>query len=409
MSAPEHDLVVFGATSFVGRILCRRLLERFGVDRGLRWAIAGRSPERLADLAQALGAQASRLPRIVADAADAEALRRMCASTRVVVSTAGPYSLLGEPLVRACAESGTDYCDLTGEAPWIRRMISRYASAARSSGARIVHACGFDAIPSDLGVWFLQREAVRRLGTPCQRVKMRVRTLRGGVSGGTVASMMQVIEEVRRDPALRRELANPYALCPEDRRPSVRQPATRGPVFDTDFQSWTAPFVMAAINTRIVHRSHALSHWPWGEDFAYDEAILTGPGLRGRLRATAVTAGLAGFAMATALPPTRGLLRRFVVPKPGEGPSPEEQERGRFDLRFLGRTADGARLRVRVTGDRDPGYGSTAKMLAEAAACLAQDLSDAGAGGFWTPSTLMGERLLGRLREHAGLTFELED
>jgi short subunit dehydrogenase-like uncharacterized protein len=408
MSAAPHDLVVFGATSFVGQILCRHLLARHGVGAGLRWAAGGRSLDKLKALREALGAEASALPLLQADAADESALRALCAQARVVVSSVGPYALHGEPLLRLCAETGTDYCDLTGEVQWIRRMLDRYESVARRSGARIVHCCGFDSIPSDMGVWFLQREARARFGAPCTRVKMRVRTIRGGFSGGTVASLMNVVKEASRDPALRRELANPYALCPKGHPTKAHQPQVKSAAFDSDFGAWTAPFVMAAINTRIVQRSNALSGLGYGKTFVYDEAVLTGRGLSGRLRAGAISAGLGGFLLAAALPPSRWALERFVVPKPGEGPSPQQQEQGRFDLRFHGSTARGQTLRARLTGDRDPGYGSTAKMLGEAAACLVSDVSGEVEGGFWTPSTLMGEALLARLTAHAGLTFEVE-
>jgi len=408
MNARSLDVIAFGATSFVGRILCRYLLDEFGTHGALKWGVAGRSRARLEELRDALGAGAARLPLVVADAADDAALRKLCASARVVVSTVGPYALHGEPLVRACAESGTDYCDLTGEVQWIRRMLQRHEQTARASGARIVHCCGFDSIPSDLGVYFLQREARRTFGAPCTRVKMRVQAMRGGFSGGTAASVMNVIKEAVSDPALRKELADPYSLCPPGTAPKVRQPEVRAPQFDADFDAWIAPFVMSAINTRIVHRTNALAQHAYGADFAYDEALLTGRGMKGGLAAGATTAGVAGFMVAGAIGPLRTTLERFVLPKPGAGPSPDAQRTGRFDLRFLGITADGRRIRTKVTGDRDPGYGSTGKMLGQAAACLALDIEKgAAAGGFWTPATIFGDRLLQRLVDHAGLTFDV--
>ncbi|MGZ5203915.1 MAG: saccharopine dehydrogenase family protein [Caldimonas sp.] len=408
MSTPSLDVVAFGATSFVGKILCRYLLEEFGTHGKLKWAAAGRSKAKLEELRDSLGAKAGTLPLVVADAADGTALRKLCASTRVVVSTVGPYALHGEPLVKACAESGTDYCDLTGEVHWIRRMVQRHEATARKSGARIVHCCGFDSIPSDMGVHFLQRQAMSRLGAPCPRVKMRVKVMRGGMSGGTVASLMNLVKEAAADPALRKELADPYSLCPPGAAPRVRQPEVRWPEFDADFGAWVAPFVMSAINTRIVHRTNALSEQAYGADFRYDEAMLMGRGLNGRLAAAATTAGLAGFMLAGAVGPLRTALERFVLPKPGEGPSPKAQREGGFDLRFVGTTVDGRRIRAKVTGDRDPGYGSTGKMLGQAAACLALDVDKAATpGGFWTPATIFGDRLIERLKDHAGLTFEV--
>lgn len=408
VSTPSHDLVAFGATSFVGKILCRYLWEQFGAQVEMKWAAAGRSQAKLEELRRSLGARAGTLPLVVADAADEASLRKLCASTRVVVSTVGPYALYGEPLVRACAESGTDYCDLSGEVQWIRRMVQRYEATARKSGARIVHCCGFDSIPSDMGVHFLEREAMRRLGVPCTRVKMRVKVMRGAFSGGTVASLMIVIKEAAADRALRRELADPYSLCPAGSEPGVRQPEVRSAEFDADFGAWVAPFVMSGINTRIVQRSNALSKQAYGADFTYDEAMLMGRGLRGRLAAIAMTSGLSAFMLAAAIRPARAALERFVLPKPGEGPSPAAQQRGFFDLRFLGQTADGRQIRTKVTGDRDPGYGSTGKMLGQAAACLALDVDKAATpGGFWTPATIFGDRLIPRLTAHSGLSFEL--
>jgi short subunit dehydrogenase-like uncharacterized protein len=408
MSTRSRDVVAFGATSFVGKILSSYLLEEFGTHGKLKWAAAGRSKTRLQELRDSLGTKAAKLPLVVADAADGPSLRKLCASTRVVVSTVGPYALHGEPLVRACAESGTDYCDLTGEVQWIRRMLQRYEATARESGARIVHCCGFDSIPSDMGVYFLQREARSRSGAPCTRIKMRVKAMRGGFSGGTVASLMNLVKEASVNPALRKELADPYSLCPAGSAPAVRQPEVRSAQLDPDFGAWVAPFLMGAINTRIVHRTNALSGHAYGNDFVYDEAMLMGRGPRGALAAAATAVGLAGFMVAGAIDPLRAALERFVLPKPGEGPSPEAQRKGFFDLRFVGTMADGRQIRCKVTGDRDPGYGSTGKMLGQAAACLALDVDKAATpGGFWTPATIFGDRLLQRLTDHSGLKFEV--
>ncbi|MEY3464581.1 MAG: saccharopine dehydrogenase [Gammaproteobacteria bacterium] len=404
----RHDIVVYGATSFVGRILTRYLFEQYGVGRDVNWAIAARSGERLAALRAELGPDAARLPIIVAEASDVSALDALCARARVVVSTVGPYALHGEPLVAACVRAGIDYCDLTGEVQWIRRMIVRYEAAAVASGARIVHCCGFDSIPSDLGVHFLQGEMRRRHGRYAQRIVMRVKAMRGSMSGGTVASLLNVVKESVADPALRRELVDPYSLCVAREVTRVRQASSKV-AFDREFGAWTMPFVMAGINTRIVQRSHALAGAPYGE-FRYDEAVLAGRGFKGRLAATFGAFALGGFMFAAALAPLRKLLERYVLPKPGEGPSPEAQLRGFFDLRFAAHAADGQTLRAKVTGDRDPGYGSTAKMLGQAAACLAFDLRHGERrGGFWTPATLLGDRLVERLVAYAGLRFEIDE
>lgn len=404
MAAPSdrsYDLVVFGATSFVGQILTAWLAERAPDD--LRWAIAGRNAGKLAEVAESCRAD---VDRIVADAGDHDAMDSLAASTRVVASTVGPYALYGSPLVAAVARAGTDYCDLTGEPQWMRAMIDAHHDAAVASGARIVHACGFDSIPSDLGVWFTQQRAIDRFGVPCTAISYRLKAAKGGASGGTIASGLNLVEEARRDPALRALLANPYALAPEGMRRGPKQPDVTVPRRDAASGGWVAPFIMAATNTRVVHRSHALLGRPWGDDFEYDEAMLTGGGPLGALKAAAVAGGTAAFAGAAALGPTRSLLRK-VLPDPGEGPSPEAQEAGFFDVRLFGRTGGGDEISTRVTGDRDPGYGSTAKMLAEAALAFLDVDHERVGGGFWTPATAFGDLLVERLTAHAGLTFDV--
>lgn len=404
-NARTYDVIVYGAASFVGRLLTRYLVQRHGASGGLKWALAGRNRDKLAAVAREFGAES--LPMIIADAGDARALNEMAAQTKVVVSTVGPYALFGSELVAACAAQGTDYCDLTGEPQWMRQMIDAHEAQARATGARIVHNCGFDSIPSDLGTWFTQQQAQKDFGEPCVQVKLRVKSLRGGFSGGTVASLLNVMKEITRNPELRKIMQNPYAVCPADARSGVRQPNVTGPVHDADAKSWLAPFVMAGINTKVVHRSNALQGHPWGKEFLYDEAMMVGGSVAGALRAGAASAGMGVFMGLSLIGPTRSLLEKYVLPKPGEGPSPEAQEKGFFDIRLFGRTASGKTLQTKVTGDRDPGYGSTAKMLGESAACLAQDAASTRAdGGFWTPSVCMDGALMQRLTTHAGLKFE---
>lgn len=406
MASAEFDIIVFGATSFVGKILCRYMMDNYGLEGSVRWAIAGRSRSKLDALKLELGDRSNQLKAIIADAADDAALKAMTEQTKVVISTVGPYALYGEPLVKICAEGGTDYVDLTGEAQWIARMVQRYERAAEQSGARIVHCCGFDSIPSDLGVHFLQEKAQAAFGAPATTVKMGVKAIKGGMSGGTAASLLNVMKEASADPLLRKELQNPYSICPSEHGFSARQRNVTGPVYDEDFGRTIAPFIMAAINTRVVHRTNALKNKAYGEQFLYDESVFT----KGRFAATMMSFGLGAFMMAAAIGPTRAILEKFVVPKPGEGPTPEQQETGFYDLRFLGKTDGGEVIRVKVTGDRDPGYGSTGKMLAQAGICLTQDvLKSELAGGFWTPATAMGDKLISRLEEHAGLTFAQEN
>jgi len=405
-SNESYDLVVFGATSFVGQIVCRYLIERYGDLGSLRWAMAGRSHNKLQMLQESLGAKASGVGRLVVDARDGGTLKGMCRQTRVIASTVGPYALYGEPLVQACADSGTDYCDLTGEVPWMRTMIERYSDLAKQSGARIVHCCGFDSIPSDLGVWFLQQQALSCYGQVCSQVKLRLADAKGGVSGGTVASLLNVVEEAAGSRKLREQLADPYWLCVDFPGQRIQQPSDMRIAYDPDFDRWISPFVMAGINTRVVHRTNALLGYPYGRSFQYDEAVLQRKGVSGRILANAAGLGLGAFMLATAIGPLRHLLKRWVLPKPGQGPSVATQENGYFDLRLFGRTSQGQTLQVQVTGDRDPGYGSTAKMLSEAAVCLATEVDRSERpGGFWTPASVFGDRLRKRLEERAGVKF----
>jgi short subunit dehydrogenase-like uncharacterized protein len=403
------DIAVFGATSFVGRILCRHLVDRYGDHGEVRWLMAARSGVTARGVARFARAARGECALLTADANHERSLFEAVQRGACRRLTVGPYSLYGEPLVAACASTGTDYCDLAGEVPWIRRMIAEYSTQAARSGARIVHSCGFDSIPSDMGVQFLQRQAVERFGEPCAYVKMRVKAARGGLSGGTVASLLNVLKQARASPEVRRELASHYALCPEP-VPGTRQPEVRSAEFDQDFAAWAAPFLMAVINTRIVHRTNALLGHPYGREFCYDEAMLTGAGARGRLAAIGLAAGLASFVTASSLAPTRWVLERFFLPAPGEGPNEERQRTGFYDLRFLGRTRDGRKLACKVVGEGDPGYASTARMLGEAAACLALDVSrDERKGGSWTPGAIFDDRLVARLQRHAGIGFALTD
>jgi short subunit dehydrogenase-like uncharacterized protein len=407
MSAKPYDVIVFGATSFVGLLLCRYLASQFNPGT-LKWAAAGRSIEKLEQMRRSLNIKlGAEIPLIVADARDENSLAAMCTQTRVVVSTVGPYTLYGEPLVKICVEHGVDYCDLTGEVQWIRRMLDRYETTASKTGARIVHCCGFDSVPSDLGVHFLQKRAFERLGRYCSHVKMRVKAMRGGVSGGTIASILNTATEATENPALRRALQDPYLLCPPD-QPKTRQASLIRPQYDRDFDAWLAPFIMAGTNICVVHRTNALSNYAYGEDFRYDEAMLTGEGLRGRMRAYAIAGALGGFIAMIAMAPTRWLLQRFILPAPGQGPSPRSQADGFFDLRFLGIFDDGRTIAAKVTGDADPGYGSTSKMLGQVAAALSDGKVNK-TGGFWTPATLFGDTLIDALEQNAGLSFTLID
>ncbi|MFK7958134.1 MAG: trans-acting enoyl reductase family protein [Lysobacterales bacterium] len=402
----RYELVLLGATGFTGALVAEYLLQTYGVDSDLRWAIAGRSEDKLASLKASLGEAASSLPTVVADSSDPASLKALCENTQVVCSTVGPYAKYGSELVAACAAAGTSYCDLTGEPQWIRRMIDAHESAAQKNGAVIVNSCGFDSIPSDMGVYFLQREAEERFGQPCDEVKFRLKAAKGGASGGTVASMMQAVQEARADRDNARALVNPYSLYPREEKRGGDGRDQNGLKYDADVSSWTGPFVMAGINTKIVRRGNAVAGFPYGRDFRYEEATLVGAGIPGWMKGAMLSAGLGGLMVGAALPPARWLLEKFVLPSPGDGPNARQRESGFFNILLIGKSDGEVKIRVRVTGDRDPGYGSTCKMLGESAVCLAKD-DVMKKGGFWTPASAMGQPLLDRLTESAGLTFDV--
>jgi short subunit dehydrogenase-like uncharacterized protein len=404
----KYDVVVWGATGFTGALVAEYLRDQYGVGKELRWAIAGRNELKLEELKHELGVECAELPILTADSHDDASLRELAKSTSVVITTVGPYALYGSELVAACVENGTHYCDLAGEPQWIRRMIDAHADSAAKTGARIVHCCGFDSVPMDIGTWFLQEQAMQRHGSYCESIKLLVKATKGGASGGTIASMMNLIKESRADRNVLKVLTNPYALNPEGEREGPDGREQHDIRFNDDVKSWTAPFVMAAINTRVVRRSHALLGYPWGKNFQYDEAMITGRGPGGWAKAAAVSAGLGAIVAGASFDTTRGLMQRFVLPKPGEGPSEEARESGFFNLMQIGKLPNGDSIRTKITGDRDPGYGSTSKMLSECAVCLAKDDLPAG-GGVWTPASVMAKPLLKRLTENAGLTFEVVD
>jgi len=405
MKLNSYDIVVFGATSFVGELICKYMIQHFSADE-LSWALAGRSEKKLNELKTGLGEKAHDIPIIIADADDFDALAVMCGQTRVVMSTVGPYDLYGETLIRACVESGTDYCDLTGEPHWIKKMLDLYEATAKKSGARIVHCTGFDSIPSDVGVHYLQREANKRFGTPCNQVSMRIKNMRGGASGGTAATAINIAKEIKHNAEVRRDLANPYSLTSGYPGFSTRQNDIKVE-FDENFNTWVGPFFMSSINTRIVHRSNALSGGAYGENFLYDEGVMTGKGGKGKNKARAIYWGLALFFAGAGFNVVRKLLTNFVLPKPGEGPSEKEQREGFYDFRFVGTTEKGEKIITKVYGDMDPGYGSTAKIISQAAYCLAFEVQSNIGGGFWTPASIMGDVLVDRLSSHSGVTFEI--
>jgi short subunit dehydrogenase-like uncharacterized protein len=419
LDARRFDVVLFGATGFTGKLVAEYLASR-AADEGLRWAIAGRSREKLEAVRRALAAKdevLADLPILIADSHDVAALDRLVPEARVVCTTVGPYAKYGLDLARACARHGTSYCDLTGEPNFVRSVVDECHDVARGTRARIVTCAGYDSIPSDLGAHMAWDHANRAHGEGLSWAKVFTGRTRGAASGGTVASALGIMEAAKQSRDVRRLLLDPHGLDPEPNGHrsgpyDAFEDDQRGVRFDKDLGRWTAPFVMASINARIVRRSHALLREEgggYGQRFRYNEAMSFQPGPRGLVTASLVTAGIGGFFAAAAIPAARRLLERTVLPKPGEGPSREAIENGFFEMHVLARTESGKRLRGRIAGTKDPGYGETAKMLAESAMCLAKD----GARlepryGVLTPATAMGMRLVERLR-NAGMTFDVHD
>ena len=406
MTDREFDIVIQGATGFTGTLVAEFMLRKYGVGKDVRWALAGRSKEKLETVRDSLGPEAEGLELILADSFDPEALGALASRTKVVLTTVGPYALYGSDLVAACVEAGTHYCDLAGEVHWIRKMIDQHQSRAQQTGARIVHCCGFDSVPMDIGVWFLQEAAREKFGAYCRSITMLVKATKGTASGGTIASMLNLISESRKDRSVARILVDPYGLNPENERQGPDGRDQQKVIYREDANSWTAPFVMAGVNTKVVRRSHALAGYPYGREFRYQEAVMTGGGITGWLKGSIMTLGLGGLVLGASYKTTRNLLQKFVLPKPGEGPDRKLQQDGFFNLMQIGVLPDGTVLRGRITGDQDPGYGSTSKMLTECAVCLAQDDLDAG-GGVWTPAAVMAKPLCDRLQRNAGITFAL--
>jgi len=409
-----YDVVLWGATGFTGSLVAEYLAQQLA-DSGLRMALGGRNRQKLETVRNGLATRhpaAADLPILLADSRDEKALADIARQAEVVCTTVGPYAKYGHELVAACVEEGTDYCDLTGEVHFIRAMVDRHHERARATGARIVHCCGFDSIPSDLGTLMVNRAMADRHDARLDEVKLVVGPMRGGFSGGTVASMLNIIEEAGRDRSIRKILGHPYALNPEGQRMGPDGSDLMKPRFDRKLGRWTGPFVMAGINTRVVRRSNALLGWPYGRDFRYSEVMGFRAGLKGRLSATTAAGGLGLFVGALDWAPTRAMLKKTVLPSPGEGPDREKREKGFFKIRLhaRGQTEDGETIHLtgRVEGHSDPGYGETAKMLGQSALCLALDGPDLESpGGILTPASAMGMRLVERLRA-AGMVFEVE-
>lgn len=383
----KYDFIVFGATGFTGKLVVEYLVERYLGNPEIKWALAGRNLEKLKSVAKSKNVPDD-ICLFTADSNDKTSVENLVSKTRCILTVVGPYQLYGNNIIESCAKSGTDYVDLCGEPGWMHEKINELSDISKESGSRIVFSCGFDSIPFDLGVLFLQNEIIKRFNKPAPNVRGRVRAMNGEFSGGTAASLGATMSALKEKPELFAVLANPFALSNGFIGPD--QPADNKPVYDEKLDSWVAPFFMAPINTKNIHRSNALMDHIYGEDFCYNEMWIQGTGDEGKAAADFISK-------------SNPLSN---APKPGEGPSRESRENGNYDLLFCG-DIDDKSIHVSVTGDMDPGYGSTSKMITESAVCLVKECDDLK-GGIYTSASSMGTKLIKRLEDNAGLTFKLE-
>jgi len=398
----EFDVIIWGATGFTGSLVVEYIYNNYK-NKSLKWAIAGRSIEKLNEVR--LKSADNTIPIISANSDDIKSLQSMVKRTKVVCTTVGPYALYGSNLVKACVESKTDYCDLAGEVQWIRKMIDQHHQKAKSNNVKIVNCCGFDSIPSDMGVYFIYKDSLI-LNKTISKIEMRVAGAKGGISGGTYESLSNVNKEALKDNEIFKTLINPYGLNPIGEQTGTDKYDLRKVKYDKTSKNWIGPFIMAAINTKIVRRSNALGGYLYGKDFEYDEATLGGKGFIGRLKSILMSIPIAVVMLAKPGSIIKKIVDR-ILPSAGEGPSKKDRESGYFNLRFYVTYKDGSSSVAKVTGDMDPGYGSTSKMLGESAVCLALDKLN-GSYGVVTPSTAMGENLLERLKNNSGLTFKIK-
>ena len=395
------DLIIWGATGFTGQLVSEYINKKYS-NTALKWGIAGRNKEKASVIAERLNIAKDRI--FIADCNDLESLIKLTSKTKVICTTVGPYAKLGTNLIEACIKTNTNYCDITGETQWIRKMIDKYHSKAKENKIKIINSCGFDSIPSDMGVFYSQKNLFEKTGKYANIINMRVAGAKGGISGGTYNSLSNVLEEARVDKEVRKTLTNPYGLNPIGKQNGPDKTDLQTVIFDKISNSWIAPFVMAGINTKIVRRSHALIDFKYGSDFSYDEATLSGKGVLGQVKGYL---SLIPIFLATR---KKGSFIKnivdYVLPKSGEGPSEKTRISGYYNLRFY-LTQQNKIYLSKVIGDMDPGYGSTSKMLAESAVCLALDKTPE-TYGILTPSVALGNPLLKRLQENAGLTFTFD-
>ena len=400
----EFDVVIWGSSGFTGSLVSEYIFKNYSKSKNLKWAIAGRNLNKLKQIRNKVADDSVSI--LIADSNDESSIVSMVKKTKVICTTVGPYAKYGSKLVKACVDHGTHYCDLAGEVQWIRKMIDNHHADAISNSVKIVNCCGFDSIPSDMGVYFIQKES-KKMNKSIKKIEMRVAGAKGGISGGTYESLSNVNKEALNDNNVLKTVINPYGLNPIGEQDGPDNYDLRKVIYDKTSQNWIGPFIMAAINTKIVRRSNALSGYSYGKDFEYDEATLGGKGFKGRFKSILMSIPIAIVMLAK----PESFLKKIVdkiLPKAGEGPSKIDRENGYYNLRFYVTYKDGSKAIAKVTGDMDPGYGSTSKMLSESAICLAKDNLDT-ISGVITPSTAMGDFLLDRLIKNSGLTFDIKN
>ena len=407
----KYDVIIYGASSFTGKLITEYFYNNYPNSENFSWAIAGRNPEKLKKILYQIidnnsHYNGTKIPIITADSDDAVALDKLTSQTKVILTTVGPYAKFGSKLVQSCVSNGTDYCDLAGETQWIRKMIDTHQEEAEKNGSRIIHSCGFDSIPSDLGVLFMQQEALRRFQQPLNNIQLFVKAMKGGASGGTIASILNVIIEGGKNREIAKIVAHPYSLNPLNEMIGPDKYDQKSPLYNKTIGMWTAPFIMAAINTRIVRRTNALLNYRYGKDFSYSESVICGKKFTGSLKAKFLTLTIGLFYIFSSINFTRKYFIEKLLPKPGQGPNAHQRKTGFFKLLLKGKTKDNQKISIEVCGDRDPGYGSTSKMLSETAICLACDEIETK-GGIWTPASALSEKLISRLQTKAGVTFKI--
>ena len=385
----KYDFVIYGASGFTGKLVVEYALSKYLDANSISWALAGRNIEKLNNLKKDLNIP-DQIDILEVDSTNQQSIDNLVGSTKCVLTTVGPYQLYGEKIIRTCISSGTDYVDLCGEPGWMHKIISECSDDAKKSGSRIIFSCGFDSIPFDLGVLFAQEETMSRYNKYASSIRGRVRGMNGEFSGGTAASMKATMSSLKTNPELLNVLINPHALCEGFQGP--QQADDSKPVYDEELETWVAPFFMAPINTKNIHRSNKLMNHIYGDDFQYNEMWISGPGDQGKSAAKVI---------ASANP-----IGGEDAPKPGEGPSREKRENGNYDILFCA-DINNEVVKVSVSGDMDPGYGSTSKMITESAVCLVKEADDLP-GGIYTPASSLGIKLIKRLEDNAGLTFRVE-